>query len=101
MAKTSPTDPTAYWRENAVVYVPDDSRQRPAQPAFWGVNSGVHEETGTFHCNFCMRSWIINFPRYDKYLDKINYIKDAVRMKWPCPGCVQKTLVLIEEKKYE
>ena len=54
-----------------------------------------------FHCNFCMRSWIINFPRYDNYLDKINYIKDAVRMKWPCPGCIQKTLVLVKETKHE
>ena len=84
-----------------IINVPDDTRQRPAQPSMWGINSGVHEQTGSFYCNYCNCTWIFNFPRHDRILNKINYIKDAVNIKWPCPGCVQKTLVLIEEKTYE
>ena len=98
MAKCKKT-PDEYWKSISVIEVPDDTRQRPAQPAFWGINNGIHEETGTFHCDFCRRSWIINFPRYDRYLNKTNYIKDAVNNSWPCPGCIQQTLILIEEKK--
>ena len=80
-----------------VINVPDDTRQRPAQPSMWGINSGEHKEVGNFYCNYCNCTWVFNFPRYDRYLNKTNYIEDAVANKWPCPGCVQKNLILVEE----
>ena len=80
--------------------IPDDSRERPCQPAWWGIASEPYEETGSFHCDYCNIVWVANFPRWDRILERDHYIRHVNEKNWPCPGCVQKTLVLIEEKKH-
>ena len=81
-------------------HIPDDSREWPESPSLWGFHQGDCEETGKWYCTYCGITWVANFPRYDKILDKFHYIKDVGAKNWPCPGCVQKTLFLIEEKQH-
>ena len=69
--------------------------------AFWGLASIPYESTGTWNCAYCGITWIANFPRWDRVLEKNHYIKDVDNFNWPCPGCLQKTLELIEEKNYD
>ncbi len=82
------------------IHIPDDSREHPSKPALWGVHKGECEETGVWYCSYCGITWVANFPRWDRILERDHYIKDVGNRNWPCPGCVEKTLVLIEEKKY-
>ncbi len=81
-----------------ITKVPDDTRgDCYARPSTWGIYRGPCPDSkiGKFYCRYCNHMWVFNFPRYDKILDRTNHISDA--KKWPCPGCVQKTLVLVEE----
>ena len=80
--------------------IPDDSREQTSMPALWGIAGEPYEETGTWWCGYCNIIWIANFPRWDRILEKNHYIRHVAQLSWPCPGCVQKTLELIEEKKH-
>ena len=83
-----------------ITKVPDDTRgDCLARPSTWGFVIGERESTGHFYCNYCNETFIVNFPRYDKILERTNYIEDVANKNWPCPGCVQKTLKLVKEEK--
>ena len=76
--------------------IPDSTSPDGARPSMWGISKGGGEKYNII-CKNCGSTMNVEFPRYDKILNRYNDIEHVLGGKVRCPSCQKGEFDLYEK----